>query len=82
MSVIKFLPYFVQLLLLFSNIQDDHKLADDNYNAQLNMYIADTVDGEVAGEGYGLYEDELNEQDDYLEDVGELKDESSGSRTF
>jgi len=80
--VIKFLPYFVQLLLLFSNIQDHHKLADDNYNAQLNMYIADTVDGEVAGEGYGLYEDELNEQDDYLEDVGELKDESSGSRTF
>ena len=46
------------------------------------MYIADSVDGEVAGEGYGLYEDELNEQDNYLNDVGELKDESSGSRSF
>jgi len=46
----------------------------------MNMYVADTVDGEVAGEGYGLYEDE--EQDNYLEDEGELKDETLEDEFF
>jgi len=62
------------MFCVFFQIQDDHK-ADDTYNAQLNMYITDTADGEMAGEGSGLYEDGLN-------DVGELKDERSGSHTF
>lgn len=46
----------------------------------MNMHVADTVDGEVAGEGYGLYEDE--EQDNYLEDEGELKDETLEDEFF
>lgn len=44
----------------FLNIQDDYS-ADDTNNAQVNTYIADTVESEVADEGSGLYEDK--EQD-------------------
>lgn len=73
-----FLPRFVQLFF-FSNIQDDYS-ADDTNNAQVNTYIADTVESEVADEGSGLYEDK--EQDNYLEDPEEQNGERLGGENF
>lgn len=74
-----FLPHFV-LFFFFQTYRTTIKLMTLTMHNCMNMYVADTVDGEVAGEGYGLYEDE--EQDNYLEDEGELKDETLEDEFF
>lgn len=55
-------------VVFFCYIQDDSS-ADGTYDTQVHMYIADTMDSEIAvddQQGSGLYED--GKQDNYLDE--------------